>query len=149
MPLIEKQITRKLQLKNYVDIVRYGWRIQLLIWINSNVQCKSRLPQKMVIWQFLIFSVAHVNAFLTTKNYHVISQLMSTGRQMRGQIQMCVAIGQKIHLPQLWQTMMNTYYFVTIWTGRIRITLWQWIVWCRLKNATNLWQLVNAGFGKF
>ena len=37
----------------------------------------------------LRISVAQVNAFLKTKKNHIISQLMSTGRQMHGHKCMC------------------------------------------------------------
>ena len=88
---------------------------------------------------------------IESKNH--ISQLMSTGRKIYLQMQMYVLIGQKVQLLQLWKTMMNTYYFKTIWGTVCNFfptrSPKKWgIVWYGLKNATNLLQPVDAGFGK-
>ena len=59
----------------------------------------------------LRISVAQVNAFLKTKKNHIISQLMSTGRQMHGHKCMCW-LGKKYTCPN----------YETPWW--IRIILW-------------------------
>ena len=132
MPLIEKQLARKLQLKNCVNTISYGWRIQLLIWIMFNGSCVY--PKW---WWFEDFCGTGKRISEDEKS-HIISQLMSTGMQMHGHKCMCW-LGKKYTCPN----------YETPWW--IRIILWHFggtmynffptrspkmrgIVWCNLKK---------------